>query len=129
MNQQQHQQATIAMGLPGATQYSTTDNTSHGKMGHSTLLATGPQPYNIQTAASGPNMTMDITTMVKVTPNVLLKLQQRIIQGEFIDLSELLRADFQFKYASIDSNDTFELIYKDERVLMWPRKKASRLTA
>ena len=45
-----------------------------------------------------------------------LKLQQRIIQGEFKDLSELLQADFQFKYTSIDSNDAFELIHKDETV-------------
>ena len=74
-------------------------------------------------------MTTDITMMAKVIPNMPLKLQQRIIQGEFIDLSELLQADFQFKYASIDSNNAFELIHKDETVLMWPRKKASRLTA
>ena len=68
-------------------------------------------------------MATDIATMAKVIPNVPLKLQQRIIQGEFIDLSELLQADFQFKYASVDSNDAFELVHKDEIVLMWPRKK------
>ena len=129
MNQQQHQQVTIAMGLPGATQYSTTDNTSHGRMGLATLLAIGPWPYNIQTAASGPNMTTDITMMAKMIPNVPPKLQQGVIQGEFIDLSELLQAGFQFKYASIDSNNMFKLIHKDEMVFMWPRKKASRLTA
>ena len=117
------------MGLPGATQYSTTDNTSHCRMGLATLLATGPWPYNIQTVASGPNMTMDITLMAKMIPNVPLKLEQRIIQGEFIDLSKFLQADFEFKYASIDSNDAFELIHKDKIVLMHPRKKACRLTA
>ena len=78
------------MGLPRATQYSTTDNTSHGRRGLAALPATGPQPNNIQTAASEPNMTTDITTMGKVIPNMLPKLQQRIIQGEFIDLSMLL---------------------------------------
>ena len=127
MNQQQHQQVTIAMGLSGATQYSTTDNTSHGRMGLATLLATGPQPYNIQTAVSGPNMTMAIITMAKVIPNMLLKLQERIIQGEFLDLSELLQADFQFKYVSVNSNDAFELIQKDKTVLMWPRKKGKQI--
>ena len=86
MNQHQHQQATIVTGLPRTTQYSATDNTSHGRMGLATLPATGPQPYNIQAAASGPNMTTDITTMAKMIPSVPLKLQQRIIQGEFIDL-------------------------------------------
>ena len=122
MNQQQHQQATIAMGLPRAIQYSTTDNTSHARMGLATLPATGLQPYNIQTVANGPNMTMDITTMAKVIPNMPPKLQQRIIQGEFIDLSELLQADFQLKYASVDSNNAFKLIHKDETVLMQPKK-------
>ena len=74
-------------------------------------------------------MTTDITMMAKVIPNVPPKLQQRIVQGEFIDLSELLQADFQFKYASVDSSNTFKLIHKDEMVLMWPRKKASISTA
>ena len=74
-------------------------------------------------------MTTDITKMAKVIPNVLPKLQQRIIQGEFIDLSELLQADLQFKYTSVDSNNVFKLIQKDEMVLMQPRKKASRSTA
>ena len=122
MNHQQHQQVTIATGLPGATQYSTTDNTSHGRMGLATLLATGPWLYNIQAAASGPSMTTDITMMAKVIPNMPLKLKQRIIQGAFIDLSELLQADFQFKDASVDSNNAFGLIHKDKMVLMWPKK-------
>ena len=67
-------------------------------------------------------MATDIATMTKVIPNVPLKLQQRSIQGEFIDLSELFQADFQFKYASVDANDAFELVHKDETVLMQPRK-------
>ena len=58
---------------------------------------------------------------------VPLKLQQRTIQGEFIDLSELLQADFQFKYASVDSNDAFELVHKDETILMQPRKKGKQI--
>ena len=127
MNQQQHQQVTIAIGLPRATQYSTTDKTSHGRMGLATLPATRPQPYNIQTAASGPNMAMDISMMAKVIHNMPPKLQQRIIQGHFIDLSELLQVDFQFKYASVDSNDVFKLIYKDETVLMQPRKEGKQI--
>ena len=108
------------MGLPRATQYSTTDNTSHGRIGLATFLAIRPQPYNIQTGASGPNMTTELTTMAKVIPNVPLKLQQRIIQGKFIDLSELLQADFQFKYTSVDANDALKLTHKGEMVLMQP---------
>ena len=68
-------------------------------------------------------MTTDITMMAKVIHNMLLKLQQRIIQGDFIDLSELLQTDFQLKYASVDSNYVFKLIHKDEAVYMCPRKK------
>ena len=75
MNQQQHQQVTIVTGLPKATQYSTTDNMYHGRMGLAALPAAGPWPYNIQTAASGPTMTTDINMMAKVIPNVLPKLQ------------------------------------------------------
>ena len=71
----------------------------------------------------------DMATMAKVIPNMPLKLLQRIMQGGFIDLTELLQADFQFKYASIDSNHDFKLIHKDETVLMQPRKKGNRLTA
>ena len=65
--------------------------------------------------------------MAKVIPNAPLKLQQKIIQGEFIDLSELLQADFQFKYAAIDSNDAFKLVHKDETVFMWHRKKGKQI--
>ena len=72
-------------------------------------------------------MAMDIATMAQVIPNVLLKLQQRIIQGEFIDLSELLQVDFQFKYASVDSNNAFELVHKDKTVFMQPRKKGRQI--
>ena len=68
-------------------------------------------------------MVREIATTAKVIPSVPLKLQQRIIQGEFIDLSELLQADFQFKYASVEANDAFKLVHKGETVLMWPRKK------
>ena len=68
-------------------------------------------------------MATDIATMAKVIPNVPLKLQQRILKGEFIDLSELLQADFQFKYALLDSNNAFELVHKDETMIMQPRKK------
>ena len=78
----------------------------------------GPQPYGSQTAIRAPSTMANIATMAKVIPNMPLKLQQRIIQGEFIDLSDLLQADFPFKYASIDSNDTIELIHKEETVLV-----------
>ena len=61
--------------------------------------------------------------MAKVVPNMPVKLQQRIIQGKFIDLSELLQADFQFKNASVEANNAIELVHKDENVLMQPRKK------
>ena len=72
-------------------------------------------------------MVTDIATMAKVIPNVPLKLLQKIIQGEFIDLSELLQADFQFKYASVGANDAFELVHKDETALMQPRKKGKQI--
>ena len=72
-------------------------------------------------------MVTDIATMTKVISNVLLKHQQKIIQGEFIDLSELLQADFQFKYTSVEANDVFEFVHKDETVLIWPRKKGKSI--
>ena len=71
-------------------------------------------------------MQMDIPTMVLLN-YVPLKLQQKIIWGEFIDLSELLQADFQFKYTSIDSSNAFKLVHKDDTVLMWPRKKGKQI--
>ena len=86
-----------------------------------TLLATGLLPGISQTTTNATSMAKDIATMAKVIPNVPLKLLQKIIQSEFIDISELLQADFQFKYASLDS--PFELVHKDETGLMWPRKK------
>ena len=72
-------------------------------------------------------MVTDIANMAKVIPNVPLKLQQKIIQGEFIDLSEFLQANFQFEYASVEANDAFELVHKDETVLMQPRKKGKQI--
>ena len=36
-------------------------------------------------------------------------------------------ADFQFKYASVDSNNAFKLVHKDKTVLMWPRKKGKQI--
>ena len=74
-------------------------------------------------------MATDIATMAKVVANMPLKLQQRIIQGEFIDLSELLQADFQFKYASIEDNNGFMLVHKDKTVLMWSRKKGKQINS
>ena len=72
-------------------------------------------------------MVTDIATMSKVIPNVPLKLQQKIIQGEFIVLSQLLQANFQFKYALVEANNAFELVHKDETVLMQPRKKGKQI--
>ena len=83
--------------------------------------------YSTQAATSTPSMVTDIATMARVIPNVPLKLQQNIIQGEFIDLSELLQAKFQFKYVSVEANDAFELVHKDETVLMWHRKKGKQI--
>ena len=72
-------------------------------------------------------MVTDITTMAMVFPNVPLILQQKIVQGEFIHLSELLLTNYQFKYASIEANHAFKLVHKDETVLMWPRKKGKQI--
>ena len=127
LNQQQHPKAPVTMGLPGASQHSTMNGTFYSRAGSATLLAMGPLLYGSQSATSTPSTATDIATMAKVIPNVPLKLQQRIIQGEFIDLSELLQAEFQFKYTSINSNDAFELVHKDETVLMWPRKKGIQI--
>ena len=127
LNQQQHPQATVTTGLAGATQHSTMDGTFYSRLGLTTLPAMGPLSYSSQMATSVPSIVMDIATMANVIPNVPLKQQQRIIQGEVIDLSELLQADFQFKYASVDSNDAFELVHKDKTVLMWPRKKGKQI--
>ena len=64
-------------------------------------------------------MVRDIATMAKmIQGDVPLKLQRKIIQGEFIDLSKLLHANFQFKYASVEVNNAFELVHKDKTVLM-----------
>ena len=129
LNQKQHPQAPVAMGLPGVTQHNTTDGTFYSRAGSATLPAMRPLLYGSQSASSTPSMATDIATMAKVIPNVPLKIQQRFIQGEFIDLSELFQADFQFKYASIDSNDAFKLVHKDKTVLYGLERRASRLTA
>ena len=127
-HQQQQLQAGIATGLQGAPKHSTMDNTFYNRAGLTNLSALGTLPlYRPQTVTSTNSMVTDIATMAKVIPNVSLKLQQRIIQGEFIDLSELLQEDFQFKYASLYANNAFELVHKDENVLMWPRKKGKHL--
>ena len=104
------------------------DNTFYNRAGLINLLALGALPlYNTQTATSTPSMATDIATMAKVVHNMPLKLQQRIIQGEFIDLSELLQANFQFKYSSVEANNAFKLVHEDETVLMWPRKKGKQI--
>ena len=96
--------------------------------GLTNLSAPGTLPiYSTQTATNTPSMLTDIATMAKVIPNVPLKPHQKIIQGEFIDLSELLQANFQFKYASVEANNPFELVLKDETVLIQPRKKGKQI--
>ena len=129
LNQQQHPQATITMGLSGTPQHNTLDDPLYSNIrpGLVTLRAMRPLPGISQTTTNATSMAMDIATMAKVIPNVPLKLQQKIIQGEFIDLSELLQADFQFKYVSIDSNNAFQLVHKDETMLMQPRKKCRQI--
>ena len=117
------------MGLSGTPQYNTLDGFlySNIRLGLVTLLATGPLLGISQTTTNATSMATDIATMAKVIPNVPLKIQQGIMQGEFIDLSELLQAEFQFKYVSVDSNNTFELVHKGETMVMWPRKKCRQI--
>ena len=104
------------------------DKTLYNRAGLTNILALGTLPlYSVQTAASTSSMVTDITAMAKVIPSVPLKLQQRIIQSDFIDLFELLQADFPFKYASIEANNAFKLVHKDETVLMQPRKKGKQI--
>ena len=69
LNQQQHPQAAVATGLPGATQDSTMDGTFYSRVGQATLLAMGSLPYSSQSATSAPSMPTDIPTMAKVIPN------------------------------------------------------------
>ena len=54
MNLQQHPQAPVAMGLPGANQHSTMEGTFYSRAGLATLPAMGPLPYGSQTATSVP---------------------------------------------------------------------------
>ena len=128
LNWQQHPHATITVGLSDTPQHNTLDGPlySNIRLGLVTLLAM-PLPGISQTTTNATSMAMDIATMAKVITNMPLKLQQKIIQGEFIDLCELLQADFQFKYASVDSNDAFEQMHKDEIMLMQPRKKCRQI--
>ena len=74
------------------------DNNTFGRYnssGLTSLLAPGTLPvYSAQTATNTSSMVTDIAAMAEVTPNVPLKLQQKIIQCGFIKLSELLQADF-----------------------------------
>ena len=127
--QQQCPQATINMGMFRATQYSTLEGTLYGNSRPvlASLPATGLLPCSSQAITNVICMAMDIATMAKVIPNLPLKLHQRIILGEFIDLSELLQADFEFKYASVDFNNAFELVHKEKTMLMWPRKKGRQI--
>ena len=128
-HQQQLTQAAIATGLPVAPQHSATyNNTLYHRAGLTNLPVPGTLPlYSVQTTTSTPSIATDIATMAKVIPNVWLKLQQKIIQGEFIDLSELLQADFQFKYASIEAKNAFELVHNDETVIIWPIWKGKQI--
>ena len=110
--QHQHPQAATATGLPWVHQHSATDITTFGRYsspGITNLSAPGTLPiYSTQTAIITSSMVRDMTAMAKVILNVPLKLQQKIIQGGFINLSELLQADLQFKYASVEANDAFK---------------------
>ena len=117
------------MGLSGTPQHDTLDGPlySNIRLDLVTLLVMGPLLGIAQTTIIPTSMATNIATMAKVIPNVPLKLQQRIIQGEFIDLSELFQAVFQFKQASIDSNNAFELVHKDETMLMQTRKKCRQI--
>ena len=84
-------QAVITTGLPGDLHHSAMDNTFYSRTGLTNLSALGTLPLsNTQTVTSTSSMATDIATIATVIPNVLLKLQQRIIRGKFIDLSELL---------------------------------------
>ena len=96
LNQQHHPQTTIIMGLSGTPQHNTLDGPlySNIRLGLVTLLATGPLLGISQKTTNAMSIATDIATMAKVIPNVPLKLLQKIIQGEFIDLSQLLQADF-----------------------------------
>ena len=42
--------------------------------------------------------------------NIPSKLQTKILQGEFIEFTELLQTNFHFKYASVGPQDTYEIV-------------------
>ena len=104
------------------------NNTLYNRAWLTNLYDPGALPlYSAQAATSTPSMTTDITTIAKMIPNVLLKLQQKVVQGGFIDLSEFLQANFQFKYASVEAKNAFKLVQKQVTVLMQPRKKGKHI--
>ena len=97
---------------------------SYNSSGLTNLSTPGTLPvYSAQAATNTTTMVADKATIARVIPNIPLKLQQKIVQDVFIDLSELLQAGFQFKYASVEAKDAFELVHKDENVLMHHGKK------
>ena len=129
----QQLQAAPAAGLPMVHQHSAMENTTFGgdsspKITHISAPRT-LSVYSTQTAPNTSSMLTDMTAMPKVIPNAPLKLQQKIIQGEFIYLSQLLQTDFQFKYALMEANDAFELVHKDDTLLIWPRKKSNQVNS
>ena len=61
-------------------------------------------------------------------PSILLalanhpsKLKTRILQGEFIDSTNLLQADFHFKYASVGTQDSHEMVSENGLFIMKPK--------
>ena len=131
--QHQQLQTTTAAGLARTHQPSATENStfgSYGSPGTTNLSALETLPiYSMQMAPNISSMVTDMIAMAKLIPNVPLKLQQEIIQGEFIDQSELLQVDFQLKYASLEDNDAFEPVHKEDTVLIWPRKNGKQINS
>ena len=62
-----------------------------------------------------------------MTPvQVPMQLKGKIQQGEYVDLSELLVCDFQYRYSSLDDSQALEVV--DGKLSLAPKQKARHLS-
>ena len=92
-------------------------------IGTSIPRASTGQPWAIPASTGVP--TLPVTE--GLTPaQVPAPLRGKIQQGEYVDLSELLAYDFQYRYSGLDDSQALEVI--DSKLSLAPRQKARHLS-